>query len=39
VQYGFGCLGTATLFRLAKWGLVRSAKFPAEASANVRTAG
>ena len=39
VQYGFGCLGTATLFRLAKWGLVRSAKFPPDTSANVRETG
>jgi glycosyltransferase involved in cell wall biosynthesis len=28
VQYGFGCLSTAASFRLAKWGLVRSARFP-----------
>lgn len=28
VRYGFGCLGTAMAFRLAKWGLVRSARFP-----------
>jgi len=30
VKYGFGCLGTAIRFRLAKWGLVRSAIFSAE---------
>lgn len=28
VRYGFGCLATAATFRLAKWGLVRSARFP-----------
>ena len=32
VRYGFGCLGTAALFRLAKWGLVRSALFPRPAA-------
>jgi glycosyltransferase involved in cell wall biosynthesis len=39
VKYGFGCLGTAIHFRLAKWGLARSAKFSTEASANVRETG
>ncbi len=29
VKYGFGCLGTAALFRLAKMGLIRSPIFPA----------
>jgi hypothetical protein len=29
VKYGFGCLGTALGFRLARAGLVRSARFPA----------
>jgi glycosyltransferase involved in cell wall biosynthesis len=28
VRYGFGCLATAAVFRLAKWGLVRSRRFP-----------
>jgi glycosyltransferase involved in cell wall biosynthesis len=28
IQYGFGCLGTGMCFRLAKMGLVRSARFP-----------
>lgn len=28
VQYGFGCLGTAAAFRLAKWGLWSSKLFP-----------
>ena len=28
VRYGFGCLGTAATFRLARWGLVRSRRFP-----------
>jgi glycosyltransferase involved in cell wall biosynthesis len=31
VRYGFGCLGTAALFRLAKWGVVRSPLFPRSA--------
>ena len=30
VTYGFGCLATATVFRLAKLGLVRSPRFPRE---------
>ncbi len=29
VRYGFGCLATAAQFRLAKWGLVSSPRFPA----------
>ena len=28
VRYGFGCLRTACLYRLARWGLARSALFP-----------
>ena len=28
VRYGFGCLGTAVEFRLARWGLVQSPHFP-----------
>jgi glycosyltransferase involved in cell wall biosynthesis len=28
VKYGFGCLATAAQFRLARWGLWRSPKFP-----------
>jgi glycosyltransferase involved in cell wall biosynthesis len=28
VRYGFGCLATALAFRLAKWGLIRSPRFP-----------
>ena len=28
VRYGFGCLSTAAQFRLARWGLLRSSKFP-----------
>ncbi|MBI4556169.1 MAG: glycosyltransferase family 2 protein [Candidatus Hydrogenedentes bacterium] len=28
VKYGFGCLGTALAYRLAKWGLVQSRMFP-----------
>jgi len=29
VRYGFGCLGTAIAFRLAKYGFLRSPRFPA----------
>jgi hypothetical protein len=29
VRYGFGCLATAIAFRLAKWRLIRSPRFPA----------
>ncbi|MDO8588609.1 MAG: glycosyltransferase family 2 protein [Armatimonadota bacterium] len=28
VKYGFGCLWTALTFRLARWGLVKMARFP-----------
>ncbi len=28
VTYGFGCLRTAATYRLAKWGLLRSPKYP-----------
>jgi glycosyltransferase involved in cell wall biosynthesis len=28
VRYGFGCLGTALLFRLCRWGLAASNRFP-----------
>ena len=28
VRYGFGCLATACVFRLAKWGVVSSPRFP-----------
>jgi len=31
VRYGFACLVTAAVFRLAKWGLVRSSLFPSSA--------
>jgi glycosyltransferase involved in cell wall biosynthesis len=30
VRYGFGCLGTALAFRLARWGWIRSPRFPRE---------
>jgi glycosyltransferase involved in cell wall biosynthesis len=30
VKYGFGCLTTAMQFRLAKWGLFRSPRFPVD---------
>jgi len=29
VKYGFGCLATGMAFRLAKWGVLRSPRFPA----------
>ena len=29
VKYGVGCLSTAAQFRLAKWGVVKSERFPA----------
>jgi glycosyltransferase involved in cell wall biosynthesis len=29
IRYGFGCLGTALEFALARWGLLRSQRFPA----------
>ena len=31
VRYGFGCLGTAVAFRLARMGLLRSKRFPKQA--------
>jgi len=31
VRYGFGCLATACVFRLAKWGVVTSPRFPRKA--------
>ena len=31
VRYGFGCLATACVFRLCRWGLASSGRFPAEA--------
>src|SRR5467141_1288328 len=35
VRYGFGCLATALVFRLAKWGVVRSRRFPQTAFASL----
>jgi glycosyltransferase involved in cell wall biosynthesis len=32
VKYGFGCLGTAAQFRLAKMGVIRSPRYPAHAT-------
>jgi glycosyltransferase involved in cell wall biosynthesis len=32
VKYGLGCLATASVFRLAKWGLVKSPRFPPKAN-------
>lgn len=37
VKYGFGCLNTAAQFRLAKWGLLRSPRFPADRHLAYRT--
>jgi glycosyltransferase involved in cell wall biosynthesis len=31
VRYGFGCLATACVFRLCRWGLASSKRFPPEA--------
>jgi glycosyltransferase involved in cell wall biosynthesis len=36
VRYGFGCLGTAIVFRLARWGWLRSPRFPAATSVATR---
>ncbi len=33
VRYGLGCLATGLSFRLAKWGVVRSPRFPEQPSA------
>jgi hypothetical protein len=30
MKYGFGCLATSLEYRLAKWGVVRSKRFPVE---------
>ena len=30
IRYGLGCLSTGIVFRLAKWGLVRSTRFPVD---------
>jgi glycosyltransferase involved in cell wall biosynthesis len=34
LKYGFGCLGTGTTFRLAKWGVISSRLFPKHPAAN-----
>jgi glycosyltransferase involved in cell wall biosynthesis len=39
VRYGFGCLGTALTFRLAKMGLIRSARFARPGLAPIRAKG
>jgi glycosyltransferase involved in cell wall biosynthesis len=41
VKYGFGCLGTAAMFRLCKWGVAKSSLFPLSGAqgAKERTAG
>jgi len=36
IKYGVGCLATGLKFRLAKWGVVRSALFPKERGAGER---
>ena len=36
VRYGFGCLATALTFRLARWGVVRSSRFPRRAGGDSR---
>ena len=36
VQYGFGCLATAAVFRLARWGVIRSRLFPEALSSRRR---
>ena len=38
VRYGFGCLGTAILFRLCRWGVTRSPMFPDQVRASSETA-
>lgn len=30
VKYGFGCVATAVTFRIARWGLLRSSRFPSQ---------
>jgi glycosyltransferase involved in cell wall biosynthesis len=35
VRYGIGCLQTAAVFRLAKWGVIRSTLFPPARSSHV----
>ena len=37
VKYGFGCLGTGLQFRLAKWGLAQSPRYPADQHLAYRT--
>jgi len=36
IQYGFGCLSTALIFRLAKMGIIQSKLFPAGGQTNLR---
>ena len=38
VKYGLGCLATAAAFRLARWGLHRSPRFPATAAGRTSAA-
>lgn len=37
VRYGFGCLATAAVFRLCRWRLMRSARFPRPCPAFARS--
>jgi glycosyltransferase involved in cell wall biosynthesis len=37
VKYGFGCLNTAMQFRLAKWGILKSPRYPADQHLAYRT--
>jgi glycosyltransferase involved in cell wall biosynthesis len=37
IRYGFGCVGTAIEFALARWGLARSDHFPAPLRGRART--
>lgn len=36
VKYGFGCLATAAQFRLAKWGMFTSPRFPSDKHLNAK---
>ena len=36
IRYGLGCLWTGTIFRLARWGLLKSALFPDYSNSEIR---
>lgn len=38
ISYGFGCLATAAVFRLSRWGVLRSRRFPAQQRGRPRPA-